>query len=64
MCETWGRVRMRIGIILMLIRILILNLDGISMEIRFRVGIKLMPIHNIGILVCHSLEPKRQLFVH
>jgi hypothetical protein len=41
---------MRIGIILMpiLIRIQILIWIGISMEIRIRIGIKTVPIHNNG----------------
>jgi hypothetical protein len=42
MCKTWGRIRMWIGIVLMLIRICI----GINVEIRIRIGIKTMPIHN------------------
>ncbi len=46
MCETWGRIRMRKGIILMPIRIRVRIWVGINMEIRIRVGIKTMPIHD------------------
>ncbi len=41
-----GRIRMRIGIVLMLFRIRILIWIGINMKIWFRIGIKTMPIHN------------------
>ncbi len=40
MCNALGRIHMRIGIVLMPIRI------GINMEIRIRIGIKTMLIHN------------------
>ncbi len=46
MCKTWSRIRMRIGIILMPIRIRIWT--GINLEIRdrIRIGIKTMSIYN------------------
>jgi hypothetical protein len=44
MCKTWGRIRTRIGIVLMPIRIRI----GINMAIwiRIRIGVRTLPIHN------------------
>jgi hypothetical protein len=55
LCKTWGKIRKRIGIVLMLIRIRICI--GINMEIRIRtpIDIKTMPIHNTG-----SLSIKRK----
>ncbi len=44
MCRTLGRICMRIGIVLISIRIR----NGIHVEIWIRVGIKTMPIHNTG----------------
>jgi hypothetical protein len=44
MCKTWGKIRMRIGIVLMPIRIRIRI--GIKMEIRILIGMITMPINN------------------
>jgi hypothetical protein len=46
MCENGGRIRIRIGIILMPIGIRIQIWISISKEILIQIGIKTMPIHN------------------
>ncbi len=51
MCKSSGGIRMRIGIVLMPIRILIRI--GINMEIRIRIGIKMMPIHKTAFTKVH-----------
>jgi hypothetical protein len=45
MCETWDRIHMWIGIVLVPFQV-----RGINMEIRIqiRIGINTMPVHNIG----------------
>ena len=54
MCRTFGRICIRIGIVLISIRIQ----NGIHVEIWIRMGIKTMPIHNTGnkyLLVVHII---------
>jgi hypothetical protein len=62
MLKTLARIHMRIGIILMPIRIRI----GIDMEIRIRISIKTMPIHNTDLIKVkerNSIDVKQRFVV-